>query len=141
MQTDDTATRLMDQIAEELHNGWWSFKLGKHYTLGPRCDEKRQHPHLVPWSAKSEHERTQDRYQAVSVMAMYRRSDPPPNNEEIARAIHGALCEFRLATQMGELPAHLQREGFEACREERITQAEAILPLLERFREAGGWSR
>jgi len=127
MVTADALTKLMDEIAETLHNVWWSIAIENGHTLGPRDRETKHHPHLIPWSAKSEQERTQDRYQAVRVMAKFR-SEPGATADVIAKVIHDALGEFCYATRPGSLPDHLSQEA--SLNEERLRQAAAILPLL-----------
>jgi len=141
MNIDKAATNLMDEIAETLHNVWWCLRIEDGDTLGPRGFAKKQHPHLIPWSAKSEQERAQDRYQAVKVMEMYR-SNPSANVNDIAREIHIAAREFVYASRRGPLSEELKAEWTDnpRPRKERGRQAALVLLLLHRFRDAGGWN-
>lgn len=60
----------MEQIAEALHNGWWSHTARlPGMRLGPRDDGGDAHPHLAPWSAKDDGGRNQDRFQAAVLLS------------------------------------------------------------------------
>ncbi len=126
---------LIDEIAEELHSIWWRQQLQAGVTLGPRNEKEKTHPHMIPWSAKTEQERGQDRYQAVRAIVELRTTET--TEERIAEVIHAAIREHRLA-ETGEIPDYLAN-SWNACKRsegEKRQQAKAILEIwTKRCRE------
>jgi len=140
MATNDRAQDLIDEIAEALHNAWCSAVTEEGYTLGPRDEPNKKHPHLTSWSEKAEREKNQDRYQAVRVMAMFR-NRPSSSVKEIADKIHEAAFEYVSACRWKRAPVVLEQSWTMDPRaaKERTRQADAILLLLQACRSEDGW--
>jgi RyR domain len=57
----ETIERNVELLAEAEHDGWMDVKLRNGWILGPRDDEKKIHPALVPYEKLSEPDRKKDR--------------------------------------------------------------------------------
>ena len=125
----DNDLRTIDKIAETLHDTWWKLKLGAGFTLGPRVTGLKWHPHLIPWSAKTEQEREQDRYQAVRVFLLFR-ENREANDETIGQWIEDAMEEFRKAA--GNPVSRSPADGWDEvwAHNERLAKAQAIRVML-----------
>ncbi len=52
----------IEALAIAEHNRWWTCRLSLGWTYASsRCDERRQHPNMVPWDRLSEPDRDKDR--------------------------------------------------------------------------------
>jgi hypothetical protein len=124
----DNELPTIDKVAEMLHNTWWKLELDKGFTLGPRDEAGKRHPHLIPWSAKTERERAQDYYQAVRVLLLLR-ENREADNETIGQRIEDALVEFRKA--VGSSVASNWDEN--RARKERLAKAQALREMIKKL--------
>jgi voltage-gated potassium channel Kch len=72
----------LEQLAELEHERWSAERTAAGWTQGPRDDERRTHPSLVPWRELAESEREKDR--------------------EVVRAIPALLASIGCAVVRGE---------------------------------------
>ena len=68
-----TATEV-ERLAEVEHERWMSERIAEGWTEGPRDDEARTHPSVVPWDLRSEPEKER----TAKSSAPSRSSSPPP---------------------------------------------------------------
>jgi len=61
---------LMEQMARNVHEVWAAGRMSEGWTLGPRNDELRQHPCLIPYEELSEEEKNYDRNTALSTLKL-----------------------------------------------------------------------
>jgi ryanodine receptor 2 len=61
-------TALQEQLAEHVHDIWARERIAKGWTVGPRNDEKKTNPCLVPYSDLPEGEKIYDRNTALETI-------------------------------------------------------------------------
>lgn len=68
---EDFDSMTLDQIAEQLHINWMSFKVANGWKFGPvRDEEKKEHPCMVEYSVLSEDEKMKDRIFIQAYLSM-----------------------------------------------------------------------
>jgi hypothetical protein len=77
----------LEQLAEQLHEGWREHQAGRGRVLGPARTE-RTHPHMLPWAELDDDSRDQDRFMAAVVLDDWCRGRL--SREDLPRAIHEA---------------------------------------------------
>jgi ryanodine receptor 2 len=64
----DELAQLVERVAENAHDVWARQRLSDNWTLGPRDDEKKCHPCLIPYSELPDSEREYDRILVVQTL-------------------------------------------------------------------------
>lgn len=59
---------LLELLAEKVHNTYVQGRLAEGWTLGPRNDEKKTNPTLIPYDELSESEKEYDRRTALETI-------------------------------------------------------------------------
>ena len=62
-------TKLLEQLAEHVHDAWAAARIAEGWTWGPQRDDvAKQHPGLVPYSDLTESEKEYDRATARTTL-------------------------------------------------------------------------
>ena len=61
VELDKELLDLTEKIAENVHENWSAGRIADGWTKGPRNDDLKQHPCLVPYEELSEEEKDYDR--------------------------------------------------------------------------------
>src|SRR5882724_10873816 len=61
---------LLEKLAEQLHDGWMDYQLGRGVIFGP-TRTATTHPHLVPWSQLDLESQSLDRFIAASLLEQW----------------------------------------------------------------------
>lgn len=63
--------RLVEQLSENVHNVWAEMRIKQGWTYGQeRNDEKKTHPHLVPYNELPEAEKEYDRNTSIGTLKL-----------------------------------------------------------------------
>jgi hypothetical protein len=121
----------VELIAQELHDGWWEFKLAEGTSLGPR-NLKGKHPHMVPWESLGDESRNQDRFQASLLLHNWLATGKEVKPEEIHQAwvLWEQLNESNHPHAKDYATAHGEGPG------EHKFQAARVNELLRKWRSA-----
>lgn len=70
VEVPEELSELMEKMARNVHEVWAAGRMSEGWTLGPRNDELRQHPCLIPYDELSEEEKNYDRNTALSTLKL-----------------------------------------------------------------------
>lgn len=73
VQLNEDLIDLREAIAENAHNVWAANRMAEGWTCGPRDDEKKQNPCLVPYSKLPEVEKEYDRAMAMQTIKLMKK--------------------------------------------------------------------
>ena len=122
---------LTERIAEAIHDGWWETMVEDGYTLGPRDDTRRTHPHLRPWRELPDENNEQDRSQARKVLALLR-TNAITSAADIARAIHDSWVQYVVVSGHEDHPhAHQAWDEDARGKREHLRQAAKVLEVWQ----------
>lgn len=138
---------LIEEIAEALHDGWWTAHIMNHWELGPRDykkkndNEKKMHPHLVPFAMCGLENNNFDKITAVLLLDILLRKLKKGNELDrntVAEWAHIAWVRAAKLCGRREHP-HIKdkwddHEGVK--KEEHLQQADAVLAIYDRYNEA-----
>ena len=68
IQLDESILRLAELLAKNTHDVYVAARLADGWTLGPRSDENKTNPTLIPYECLSEEEKEYDRRTSQEVL-------------------------------------------------------------------------
>lgn len=68
IELSDDLKELGESLAKNVHEVWAAGRIADGWTRGPRNDELKQHPCLVPYEELSEEEKDYDRRTSVETL-------------------------------------------------------------------------
>lgn len=109
VELNEDVTDLREAIAENAHEVWAANRLAEGWTCGPRDDEKKQNPCLIPYSKLPEIEKEYDRAMAMQTIKLMKKMGYDLVKREDTELYRELLMRLRNADQTFYCPCCLTK--------------------------------